>query len=299
MSLRKPPRRTQAFLEANRANCRNSTGPRTASGKRRASWNAVRHGGRMQAGANCIPFATREAEAFQVFYFTLRDAIRPTSGTVAEERALLRTAVRAWRIRCFFERLTRSLRDKDWRALATGAVCPPNFWRLRIKRPGLVSAPDWTVTISVWLRWGRGPSQRGGRSRPSASEVGPPPHGRRMHTVLSVHSTGPYGPGVGQGPAPARADPRVGDMGAERTKPESGTNQTGYEIMSVPGDCHPGATGGSALIERIIEWLMGRVRRTKPEYYRKEGTYKNISKARGWLCGAVCFLLERVSGRLA
>jgi len=41
------------------------------------------------------------------------------------------------------------------------------------------------------------------------------------------------------------------------------------------------------------------VKRTKPEYDRKEGTYKNISKARGWLCGAVCFLLERVSGRLA
>lgn len=326
MSLRKSPRRTRALLAANRTNCRKSTGPRTPIGKRRSSWNAVRHGCRMRAGAYCIPFAAREAEAFQVFYFTLRDAIQPTAGNVAGERALLLTAVRAWRIKGLFERLTRSLNDEDWQALATGTVPPPDFWRLRIKRPGL-SVPDWTVTISVWLRWSRGPGQGGGRSRPLASDDGPQRHRPRMHTMLSVHSSGPS--------RPAEA------LEAEPRGPECDTMQSASENMPVPGDRESGFAAVYALAQGLLRSLMGGRQRTKPEYnrketsfenmsapdggkiapaildqsesqaspevsggtkqtkpecFRKEGAYKNILKTLGWLGAAASFLLKRGRG---
>jgi hypothetical protein len=99
MSLRKSPKLTRALLLANRANARKSTGPRTRAGKRRSSWNAVGLGARMRASSHSIPFAIREAEAFQEFYFTLRDALRPARNVTAE-RALLLTAVGAWMIKC-------------------------------------------------------------------------------------------------------------------------------------------------------------------------------------------------------
>ena len=304
MPLRKPPRRTPALLAANRDNCRKSTGPRTPSGKLRSSWNSVRHGSRMQLGAYCVPFATREAEGFQMFYFTLRDAIQPTSGTVAEERALLRTAVRAWRIKCLFERLTRSLSDEDWLAVASGAVTPPSSWRLRIKRPGF-SVLDWTVTISVWLRWGRGPGQGGGQdrgqSRPLATGNGPQRHGRRMHPVLSVHSTGPRccsenGPLGCPGLAPpalsaaegVQADPRAcperseevgppGKLDPGRTKPECNTIESGYENMPVLGDRDLAFGAIYSLAQGLLRSLMGGSKRTKPEYDRKQSGCENMS----------------------
>ncbi len=44
MPLRKSPTRTIAFLAANRANARKSTGPRTARGKARVALNRLQHG---------------------------------------------------------------------------------------------------------------------------------------------------------------------------------------------------------------------------------------------------------------
>ncbi len=45
MSLRKSPTRSPALLAANRANARNSTGPRTARGKAQVTLNALKQGG--------------------------------------------------------------------------------------------------------------------------------------------------------------------------------------------------------------------------------------------------------------
>jgi len=46
MSLRRSPTRTPAFLAANRRNALKSTGPRTARGKARTGFNALRNGNR-------------------------------------------------------------------------------------------------------------------------------------------------------------------------------------------------------------------------------------------------------------
>lgn len=44
MPLRKSPTMTEARLEANRRNAKNSTGPRTVGGKARSRMNGFRHG---------------------------------------------------------------------------------------------------------------------------------------------------------------------------------------------------------------------------------------------------------------
>ena len=107
--------------------------------------------------------------------------------------------------------------------------------------------------------------------------------------------------------------------------------------MSLHADCDPAYTEAYALAEKIVGWLMGWGKRTKPEYnrretssenmsvrdgrkitrgpldegesqasvevsgdtkqtkpecHRKKGTYKNISKARGWLRATVSSLLN-------
>src|SRR3954468_6253699 len=46
---------TAAQIEANRCNAQMSTGPRTASGKARASLNATKHGRRAEAAAPVLP----------------------------------------------------------------------------------------------------------------------------------------------------------------------------------------------------------------------------------------------------
>ena len=49
--------------------------------------------------------------------------------------------------------------------------------------------------------------------------------------------------------------------------------------MSVPGDWDPAYAEAYVLAERVVGWLMGRRKRTKPEYDRKQVAYKNMSPA--------------------
>jgi hypothetical protein len=301
MSLRKSPERTQAFLAANRANSRKSTGPRTPRGKINSAWNAVRHGRRTRA-SSCIPVAGRETKDFQDLYLALHDDIMPAEN-LAGARAVLLNAARAWRVKRLLDRWIETRTEEDWLALEDGAVPPPSFWRSRLRRPG-VSIPDWTITISVWLRWGRGP----GRSRASRPEKDARPDRARMHTMVSVHSTGPKWAN--------------GTLEMRRTKPECGTNQKSFENMSAPeggeavsrtaakgetrtagatisrsertkSECNRSQRGSgiiSALGDREIASMTpsepetqlsslfrGRSKGTKPEYPRKEAGYRNMS----------------------
>ncbi len=285
MPLRKSPQRTRALLAANRRNSRRSTGPRTAAGKRHSRWNAVRHGRRARTSCRCTPLAGRDLKTFMDFYFELYDAIIPAE-SLAGHHAVLAKALEAWKVKCVLDRWIETRTEEDWLTLAAGAAPPPNFWRLKLRRPG-VSVPDWTVTISVWLRWGRGRGrswgQSGKRSRPSGSSGRDndkaPPWRPRMHTMVSVHRTGPSGPDVGPGLAPAMADPRVGPTRAQRTKPECYSSQISSENMWPPADWDPAYAEAYALAERIVGWLMRWGKRTKPEYNRKQAACKNMSPA--------------------
>ena len=175
MSLRKSPRRTRALLAANRRNSRKSTGPRTSMGKWHSSGNAVRNP-RRTCLASCIPIANREIRAFEDFLFALREAIIPAENAVATELVLMKAA-RAWKVKRLLDRWIATRTEEDWLMLAAGAAPPPGFWRFRLRRPG-VSILDWTVTISVWLRWGRGPRDSGvGREqRPEQTPPVPDAH---------------------------------------------------------------------------------------------------------------------------
>jgi hypothetical protein len=294
MPLRKSPRRTRALLAANRRNSRKSTGPRTAAGKRHSAWNAVRHGRRARPSCRCIPLATRELKKFMDFYCKLSDAIMPAENLVGEQ-AVLAKALEAWKVKRILDRWIETRTEEDWLVLTARAAPLPSFWRLKIRRPGL-SVSDWTVTISVWLRWGRGPGQSevksggqgggqiGGRSRRSATEVNERPDRPRMHTMVSVHSTGPSRD-VARASSPSSSRPGwpCHEQGLstepelERTKPESLSSQSGSENMSVPADWDPDYAVAYALAERMVGWLLGWGKRTKPEYERKQAGYKNMS----------------------
>jgi len=298
MSLRRSPRRTRALLAANRRNSRKSTGPRTFEGKWHSSGNAVRHYRRTQF-ASCIPIENRESKAFEDFLSKLRDAIIPADNAAGTEAVLLKAA-EVWRVKLSFERWIETRTEEDWLVLAAGAVPPPRSWRLKLRRPGL-SAPDWVVTASVCLRWGRDL----GRSRRSAAKDNERPDRPRMHTLVSVHTTGPrfcsgsgrpvgpeFAPGdadvVGPGLVPTEADPRAcpersegvgptGDLDSQRTKPESTTIQSGSENMSDPRFSDPAYAEAYAVAERIVGWFMGWGKRTKPESLRKQEVCKNMS----------------------
>jgi hypothetical protein len=90
--------------------------------------------------------------------------------------------------------------------------------------------------------------------------------------MVSMHSTVPFRPA--ETPKGPPTEPEL-----ERTKPESTTIQSGSPNMPLPADWDPTYAGAYAPTERIVEGLMGRRKRTKPESSGKQGGCKNISVA--------------------
>ena len=169
-----------------------------------------------------------------------------------------------------------------------------------------MSAPGWTVTISVWLRWGRGPGDPGSAgvppalctvdpALPEATPSGrdaraprvvsrmhtPRMHAPKMHDMVSVHSTGPRDVARASSPCESRPGWPCHDD-SQRTKPESYSSQTGSENMSLPPDWDPDYLAAYALAERFVGWLMSWGKRTKPECVGKQAAYKNMSPAGEW-----------------
>jgi len=192
MSLRKPPVRTPALVAANRANAAKSTGLRTLRGKQRSSWNALLHGRRSRAAWDRLPHDERDAEAFDTFLEALRLAMLPAESE-AGERFLIHKAREIWRFKILFDRWLATRTKFDLMMLASLgplAAAKPTFRRFTFKRPGL-SEPDWKVTVSVALRWGREPDcilmrdPEPGSDREAWRSSTP-----RLHTVVSVTCAG-------------------------------------------------------------------------------------------------------------
>ena len=101
----------------------------------------------------------------------------------------------------------------------------------------------------------------------------------------------------------------LGDSG-KRTKPEYDRKQAAYENMWPAGESggrNPSASGGPTSLGTRLGKIFRGVKtalvprkqpsqlplfQTKPESYRKEGGYKNMSKVLGWLGAAARFLLK-------
>ncbi len=83
---------SSARIEANRRNCRKSTGPKTIEGKRRASRNALKHG--LCRTLSCLP---SECEAtFLTFVAELREELRPA--TAMQRLTFNQIASLTWRL---------------------------------------------------------------------------------------------------------------------------------------------------------------------------------------------------------
>jgi hypothetical protein len=309
MPLRKSPVRTPALLAANRANAQKSTGPRTTWGKRRSALNALRHGRRARLSICWVPQAGREAYAFWRLLAELRAAILPLAGE--GDHAVFRTALSAWIAKRLYDRLAASADENRRLRLALGFEPMPSRYRLRIRRPGL-TAPDWLVTISIGLAWGRGL----GRLQQLAADLEadlaagrePDFKGRRLsklpslHTRLLVTTVGyPYAGATAQPEGSGESD-GFGEPQELQTKPESHRKRKTSKNDLSSDSPQPGfpADGETAGVRAELSGLddgphdgpgdaeeIPAPLRTKPESIRKHEASKNELPIGNWVRGAI------------
>jgi hypothetical protein len=109
----RPPESAQpisgAKLAANRANARQSTGPRTEDGKARSSRNAVKHGLFSRAPAEAAPLTEQEQADLDALVLDGRQRYRPRG---AEEEAAADRLAALW----FELQRTSAGRERYWRA---------------------------------------------------------------------------------------------------------------------------------------------------------------------------------------
>ena len=88
---------SQKQLEANRRNAQLSTGPKTAQGKRRVRWNALKHGllarSVVVTSSDCFEYRSQ----FRTLLSRLHQELRPVG--ILEEMLVEKIAVAYWRLR--------------------------------------------------------------------------------------------------------------------------------------------------------------------------------------------------------
>ena len=218
MSLRRSPRRTAAFLTANRANAQKSTGPHTAPGKQRSAAHALRTGKRASPAFWPRVLSHSELAGFHA----LRDAIgRAVSAGGANQNSESQKQVDAatrlvWSVRRYAERYLRTMPPDARRQMAKRLIPVPHCWHSAI--PG----PAWKVTVTVFARRGR----RSWCDSSSIPTIGPAvgsvqmPEAKpaRVHVITRVTCTGH--PEFSRGPegVPLSLKPGASRLKYERTR---------------------------------------------------------------------------------
>ncbi len=184
---------TPALLAACRANAQKCTGPRTPEGKARVALNGLRHGMRSKKFLALLARSGRGLEDFQALHRAMRGAILPV-GAEQDERCL-QAAIYVWTTKRKIERdISSPARRQQLFARTNGTI--PQPWRLRIPRPG------WHVTVSIWLRRGRGrnfervSSGLGWKEGQGRLHVGVTVTASMRHPVLGFPSLEEVPPGV-------------------------------------------------------------------------------------------------------
>jgi hypothetical protein len=269
VSLRKSPTRTPAFLAANRANAKKSTGPRTPEGKARVALSQLRHGGRSPGFVAHFAQSPHDYAEFAGIFRALCQAILPVNET--EEWRVARTAVNVWAAKRNIERWAASPAERQAFFARTQGVFPAP-WRLKIKRPG------WWVTITVWVGRGRCAASDGFPRRVGLVGGGWQEGQARLHTVVTVTSSmrHPLWGYQSLEEVPEGAAPRV----TFAVKPESGTKHeagggaspVAISVAASPGArCNGGVTVGKLatdtpkyeLVHRLrAKWVDGKCRIT-------------------------------------
>ena len=301
--LRKSPVRTRALLSANRANALKSTGPRTARGKHASALNALRHGRRAQISLCWVPPGGREAEAFWRFEARLRDAVLPLAGP--GEQRVFEQALRLWITKRLYDRLAASVDDDLRMQFALGLEPLPASFRLRTRRPG-ITVPDWTVTVSIGMAWGRGLGRfqqfATGLAGDLAAEAQPTPRSSEPGTSSpcreSTPSSGCGGSkatsgGRGSGFQSRCAQPGPG--AACRPMPRLPSLHTRLVLTTVGHPYSDNLSGrqGTARLEG------GRGnRQTKPESARKHRASENGPAMRHWFRRTISGLRKLIDRRL-
>jgi len=231
MSLRRSPRRTPAFLAANRANAQKSTGPRTSTGKQRSAANAFRNGNRTTPAFWTHGLSHRELAE----YYALRDAIDRALCPGSQGQKLVSVVTdMVWSVRRCAERHLRTLSPEKRRRLENRFARVARCWHRAIPRPG------WKVTVTVLARHGRCrrcdlmsiPTLRRALGPMRTAE----PRPARVHVIAKVTCTGH--PLFNRGPEGVPLSTKPGAKPPEiRTKPEYGGKEVNYANVSPNPDC--------------------------------------------------------------